>query len=73
MEKHRFVKIRRGNGELIILNLDHVSMVFADPADKSILVVGTGFEKRLRPEDGLTLLQMIDGMSIDPTEISHAT
>jgi hypothetical protein len=65
MEKAHFIKIRRMNGELVLLNINHISMVFADPLDRSIMVTGTGFEKRFRAEEGLALLQMIDSMSVE--------
>ena len=65
MEQKRFFKLRRANGELVFFNLDHVSMVFADPVDRSILIVGTGYEKRFRAEEGLALMHLIDAMSTD--------
>lgn len=65
MEKPRFIKVRRMNGELVLLSVEHISMVFADPIDRSILVTGTGYEKRFRAEEGLALLQMIDSMSVE--------
>lgn len=63
-ENKRFLKISRANGELIFFNLQHISMVFADPTDRSILIVGTGFEKRFRSEEALHILQIVDQMTL---------
>lgn len=63
-ENKTFLKINRANGELVFFNLRHISMVFADPNDRSILIVGTGFEKRFRSEEALHILQIIDQMTI---------
>lgn len=59
-----FLKISRANGELVFFNLRHISMVFADPVDRSILIVGTGFEKRFRSEEALHVLQIVDQMTV---------
>lgn len=65
MEENRtFIKISRANGELVFFNIRHISMVFADPVDRSILIVGTGFEKRFRSEEALHVLQTIEHMAI---------
>ncbi|HPA17112.1 MAG TPA: hypothetical protein PLU30_05150 [Verrucomicrobiae bacterium] len=63
-DQKRFIKISRANGELVFFNLQHISMVFADPIDRSILLVGTGFEKRFRSEEALHVLQIIDQMAL---------
>ncbi|MCC6352824.1 MAG: hypothetical protein IT577_02995 [Verrucomicrobiae bacterium] len=67
-----FLKISRANGELVFFNLRHISMVFADPTDRSILIVGTGFEKRFRSEEALHVLQTIDQMTLTgPADGAH--
>jgi len=70
-ENRRFIKVRRANGELVFFNIQHISMVFADPVDRSVLLVGTGFEKRFRSEEALHVLQIVDGMAFADTGTGH--
>lgn len=59
-----FLKISRANGEIFYFNVDHVSMVYNNPTDKSIYVTGTGFEKKFRPDEAAQLMAVVEGLCL---------
>jgi hypothetical protein len=59
-----FLKISRANGEIFYFNVDHVSMVYNNPADKSIYVTGTGYEKKFRPDEAAQLVAIVEGLCL---------
>ena len=59
-----FLKIARANGEIFYFNVDHVSMVYNNPTDKSIYVTGTGFEKKFRPDEAAQLMTIVEELCL---------
>ena len=49
---------------MFYFNVDHVSMVYNNPTDKSIYVTGTGFEKKFRPDEAAQLVAIVEGLCL---------
>jgi type 1 glutamine amidotransferase len=70
---HKFFVIRRANGETFYFNLAHVAMVFDNPEDRVIQVVGAGFEKNFHPNDAKPFVEQLRKAVINPDALKAAT
>jgi hypothetical protein len=58
-----FLRIARANGEAYYFNVNQLAMIYNNPADKTVIITGTGFEKKFRLEEAEQLLKVVEGMT----------
>jgi hypothetical protein len=66
----QFVRVSKANGESFYFNMAHVTFIHDNPADKFVIVIGNGFEKKFRQEEAAGFLGAINAQATDVTTLT---
>jgi hypothetical protein len=61
-----FLKIARANGECYYFNLNQLAMIYQNPDDKTVVVTGSGFEKKFRADEAQQIIAQVENLTPQP-------